>query len=330
MSDNDASAPPSNGSMPSLGQIMQFSRYANQTVPGLQWQSDPHRTSSSGSASVRRPTRVDDTIACWCGCGETLHALGTGPHFIWARCHTREAAITARLRAHDEEQQAQHEEQARTVYARRVRQSGLGALNGMTLQTFHRSWLTPSPDGTHPLDVVTAWLRDVVDYGGSANYRDVHSPPACLFLHSGGKGRGKTHLAAALGWQALALGKPVAFIEELSYLRRRQSCPFEEIDALVDLPAGVAWLTIIDDLGQYTNPPPSTANYWYEVLNPRWLHGAWTIITSNHTPDELLRNGTIGDATYSRLQQMTGGYLVDVVGSDARLRSAEELAHGTD
>jgi predicted ATPase len=256
--------------------------------------------------------------------------LGTGPHFIWARCHTREAAITARLRAHDEEQQAQHEEQARTAYARRVRHSGLGALNGMTLQTFHRSWLTPSPDGTHPLDVVTAWLRDVVDYGGSANYRDVHSPPACLYLHSRGKGRGKTHLAAALGWWALEHGQMVAWVDELGYTRRRSALPFEQIEALVSYPADAAWLTIIDGLGEREDPPASVANAWHELINPRWLRGGWMVITSNDTPDELVRNGTIGDATYSRLQQMTAGYVVACVGRDARLRTAEETAYGTD
>ncbi len=119
-------------------------------------------------------------------------------------------------------------------------------------------------------------------------------------------------------------------VDELGYTRRRSVLHFEQIEALVSYPADAAWLTIIDGLGEREDPPASVANAWYEVLNPRWLRGGWTIITSNHTPDELVRNGTIGDATYSRLQQMTGGYIVVFVGSDARLRSAEEIAYGTD
>jgi DNA replication protein DnaC len=157
-----------------------------------------------------------------------------------------------------------------------------------------------------------------------ANYRDVHSPPACLYLCSAGKGRGKTHLAAALGWQALERGKQVAFMDELGYTWRRSALPFDEIEVLVSYPADAAWLTIIDGLGERENPPPSVANTWHELINPRWQRGGWTVITSNHTPDELVANGTIGEATYSRLMQMTAGYVVIFVGSDARLRAGEE------
>jgi hypothetical protein len=116
----------------------------------------------------------------------------------------------------------------------------------------------------------------------------VHSPPACLYLCSAGKGRGKTHLAAALGWQALHQGRTVAFVDELGYTRRRSALPFDEIEVLVSYPADAAWLTIIDGLGEREDPPASVANTWHELINPRWLRGGWTIITSNHTPMALI------------------------------------------
>jgi hypothetical protein len=314
--------------MQPLGKIIPFSQAAqhtsNHTPLGTQW-SDPRRASSSASApQLRRPSKADDSMTCFCGCGETLTALGRGPFFLWSRCTKRETDAVAQIGADEARFVLLHEAQARDDYTRRVKASGLGALNGMTLDAFHRSWLSLSPDGTHPVDVATAWLRDALDYGLAANYRDVHSPPACLYLCSAGKGRGKTHLAAALGWWALEQGRTVAWVDELGYTRRRSTLPFEQIEALVGYPADVTWLTIIDGLGEREDPPASVANAWHELINPRWLRGGWTVITSNDTPDELRSNGTIGDATYSRLQQMTAGYVVEFAGTDARLRSAEE------
>jgi DNA replication protein DnaC len=55
------------------------------------------------------------------------------------------------------------------------------------------------------------------------------------------------------------------------------------------------------------------------VINRRWLARRWTIVTSNYTLDELEAQGTIDDATASRLRQMTRGEYLYFDGEDQRL-----------
>lgn len=167
------------------------------------------------------------------------------------------------------------------------------------------------------LDTVHAWFTAALAYGPHGDYHQ--GPPPALFLHSAGKGRGKTHIAAGAFNAARQAHKLAVFVEEHSYLRRRWSCDFEALDQVVGLPGDRAWLTVLDDLGQRGKTSEAVADVWYEVINPRWLKRGWTIITSNWLPEELWSRGTINDATYSRLRQMTRGEIVTVHGPDQRL-----------
>ncbi len=117
-----------------------------------------------------------------------------------------------------------------------------------------------------------------------------------------------------------ARGKLVAFLEETSYLERRWSCPLTEIERLTALPGDHAWLTVIDDLGQRGKASEAMADAWYAVINRRWLKRGWTIFTSNRFPEELVDQGTINEATFSRLMQLIGMRMVFFNGEVRRLR----------
>lgn len=210
--------------------------------------------------------------------------------------------------------------------AQALSESGMAAYQHMTLQTFDPGRLRSATPDAHPYRIATQWLNAILATGDQAAYHDPDSPPAALYFYYSGKGRGKTHLAAAIAWEAWRAGKRTAVLEETSYLRHRWGCSFEAMDALVALPAERAWLTVIDDLGRRPpgrdragQPTDSIATAWFDVIGPRWLRRGWTIVTSNYTPEELWERGTIEDATYSRLMQMIGKRLICFDGEDVRL-----------
>lgn len=125
--------------------------------------------------------------------------------------------------------------------------------------------------------------------------------------------------------EARQAGRLVAFADETAYIERYWAAPMEEKAKLSALPGERAWLTVLDDLGQRESTGPGLRDAWYDVVNPRWLKRGWTVITSNWTPDELLARGTINEATYSRIVQMTRGQLVTFTGNDQRLPTGATL-----
>lgn len=96
-------------------------------------------------------------------------------------------------------------------------------------------------------------------------------------------------------------------VNEQTYLQNRWGLPRESTDAYIMLLGERAWLTVIDDLvGARTRVKDTVSDTWDMLLNDHRLGAKWTIITSNKTQDELLEQGTINIATWSRLGQMTG------------------------
>ncbi len=205
-----------------------------------------------------------------------------------------------------------------TQAERELGDTGLSRIEHFTFETFDAAWLlSPTPE-VHPVVIVKQWLWAIRDLP-HGSLHDLALPPPALFLYSPGKGRGKTHLAGASANAAKAWGKLVAFLEETSYLERRWSCPLADLEKLTALPGDRAWLTVIDDLGQRGKASESVADAWYAVINRRWLKAGWTIFTSNRLPDELLEQGTINEATYSRLIQLIRKQVVFFAGQDRRL-----------
>jgi hypothetical protein len=201
---------------------------------------------------------------------------------------------------------------------RELGDTGLKRIELFTFDTFDASWLHSRTQVEHPALIARHWLHQI----HPLPHGDMHAedgPTPALYFYSPGKGRGKTHLAGALANAAKDMGKLVAFLEETSYLERRWSCPISEIEKLTALPGDRAWLTVIDDLGQRGKASESVADAWYAVINRRWLKAGWTIFTSNLQPHELLEQGTINEATYSRLMHLIRKRVLFFSGDDRRL-----------
>jgi len=189
-------------------------------------------------------------------------------------------------------------------------------LSAFTFEAFDPHRLSGGPG---LVAAAARWLGLIQPHAVAPSYSDESTPRPCLYFHSAGKGRGKTHLAGALVNEARQAGRLVAFADEIAYVERYWAATMEEKAKLSALPGERAWLTVLDDLGQRESTGPGLRDAWYDVVNPRWLKRGWTIVTSNWTPDELLAHGTINEATYSRIVQMTRGQLVTFTGNDQRL-----------
>lgn len=277
----------------------------------------------ASSAAPGSPRAATDTRVCPC-CNERQHAVPIRHYdgsifFVWNVCQAMQRAwnasdaTLARGRRDLERRQAEAE--------KAMGDPGLSQIARFTLATFDPSRLRVQLGDDNPLDVVTSWVSAIRD----RPHGDYHSgPPVALHLYFAGKGTGKTHLAAGAALAARALGKLTVFLEEVSYLERAWAADFADKEQLSMLPGETAWLTVIDDIGQ--NPPGrdprGLQKAWYNIINRRWLKQGWTIITSNKTLDQLMDQGTLSEAAYSRLYQMTRGEVVLLDADDQRLRGA--------
>ena len=154
--------------------------------------------------------------------------------------------------------------------------------------------------------------------------RSYTDPQCCLFFHSAGKGRGKTHLASGIAMAARALGKSISILDELPFAEQYWAADLEHRRSLALGPSDKAWLSVFDDMGGRENTPAGLRDLWYDLIGPRWLKRGWTIITSNWTLEELIARGSIDDRVYSRLFQMTGGKIISFDGVDQRLVGSAE------
>lgn len=197
----------------------------------------------------------------------------------------------------------------------------LTASAGLTLAAFHADWLSdPSP-----YDSATRWLRDIQTAHVVCGYRT--GPPAALYFR-GPRGRGKTHLAIALLLQAHAAGNRAAVLNEFKYLHQTRGVEFgPAFEALVADPGERAWLTVFDDIGK-VQPTGDTdrariQNAWGGVLDRRYNRRRWSIFTSEKSLEQLVIQGTLDQALYSRLYEMTRGIELPFSGPDQRLRGAQ-------
>jgi hypothetical protein len=266
------------------------------------------RTTSPLSASSERPCAT---------CGATNTTIGLTDHrgqlrYFWRTCACVEVEIARDAERIAAMGAARRQSEADALLG----DAGMTAVASMRLDSF-----VPDRLGgvVNPYDQALGWLRTAFVYGPKADYRDAASPPACLYFYSGGKGRGKTHLAAGLAWETQGAGKLAAFVQEHAYLTRLWSCKFADLEQVSGLPGDRAWLTVVDDIGQRSSAGATVSDAWYSVFNQRWLKAGWTIVTSNWLPEELLQRGTINDATLSRLLQMTRGEIVYFDATDARM-----------
>lgn len=251
--------------------------------------------------------REQGTVQLWLPWrGQTDYWWETCPCRIaaWAEDERRKESLTARY------YEAQADE--------KLIAEGVRRMAHLTMEQFEPQLLTSDTATSHPCAVATTWFNRILALP-HGNYRDEHCPPAALYFYSPGKGRGKTHLAAAVANLARQAGKSVAFVEEHAWLEARWGRPLAEVERMTIVPGERTWLTVIDDLGQRAKASDAVADAWYALFNRRSPLARWTIITSNRTPEELRGQGTINDATYSRLVQMIRKQIVLFRGMDRRL-----------
>ncbi len=202
--------------------------------------------------------------------------------------------------------------------ARERAETGVSRIAHLTFAAFDGTRLRSPRPADHPLLLTRQWLAAIRNLP-HGQLHDASLPPPALFFYSPGKGCGKSHVAAASANLATEWGKLAVFLEESSYLERRWSCPLAELEQVTALPGDRAWLTVIDDLGQRAKASEAVSDAWYAVINRRWLKAGWTIFTSNRLPDELLLQGTLNEATYSRLMHLIRKRVLFFDGPDQRL-----------
>lgn len=140
-------------------------------------------------------------------------------------------------------------------------------------------------------------------------------------LFQGGYGCGKTHLAAAIGNYQLSLGQEVVFLsvsDLLDHLRATYSSSSKvSYDQLFERVRNTS-LLILDDLGT-ESPTPWAGEKLYQLFNHRYVHRLPTVITTNHSLNEL--DGRI----YSRLADQHIIRIVNMMSlPDYRRASAEQ------
>lgn len=194
----------------------------------------------------------------------------------------------------------------------------LAGTASLTLDTFRADWM-PDPAPYHQ---AIKWLRDIQDVHVVCGYRT--GPPAALYFR-GPRGRGKTHLAIALLLTAHAANNRAAVLNEFKYLHQTRGVEFgPAFESLVAEPGERAWLTVFDDIGKYqpTNDADRARiqNAWGSVLDRRYNRRRWSIFTSEKSLDQLVAQGTLDDALYSRIYEMTRGIELPFSGPDQRLR----------
>ena len=260
-------------------------------------------------------------------CGDVVERRETTPNATgrtvryWSDCRCIE-----RRRARSEAAEAYSRRRQEEIDSAVLGDPGYGRVEHLSLNSFEPERLRSIPidddHSYHPYELALQWFGTIIDRESITRYGE--GPPGALYLWSHGKGRGKTHLAGAIFNRARELHLRVAFIEELSYLSRYRHMPFGmEREHMLLIPGDRAWLTVIDDLGRLD---PGTGrgaigvrNAWNDVISRRYAAHRFTIFTSNYTPDELVARGTIDDAAYSRIYEMTRGAVVIFDGEDQRL-----------
>jgi DNA replication protein DnaC len=155
--------------------------------------------------------------------------------------------------------------------------ANLGALERMTFDSFAVDTLgVPEP--------VRDNLRSAYQRA-----RDFANEPEGWLVLLGGYGSGKTHLAAAIANQALALGRRTLFLvvpDLLDYLRAAYAPTSatgldERMETIRDVP-----LLILDDLGAHHSTPWAQEKL-FQILNHRYNNRLPTVITSNLRLEEF-------------------------------------------
>ncbi len=172
--------------------------------------------------------------------------------------------------------------------------SGLGkALDNQTFDTLDMSYYTGTVGSG---DSVRERMEFVVNY--CKNYAKYFSPGTESLLMVGGAGRGKTHLASAIGKEVIHKGYSVVYETASNVVNTFEAERFGR-EGRVDTDKYYSCtLLIIDDLGTEFSTQYSIS-VLFNLLNYRIINGLSTIVTTNLSLKEIEAN--YKERIYSRL-----------------------------
>lgn len=169
----------------------------------------------------------------------------------------------------------------RMTRERRQKLEEMANLGPLTRLTFDKL----NPDGRDPEPLLhLGRFRRAVDTAS----KFARAPSGWLVL-AGPPGSGKTHLAAAIANYRLAIGEPVLFVVVPDLLDHLRSAFRPSTDVTYDELFEVVRthpLLILDDLGTQTGTAWADEKL-FQILNTRYNHRLPTVITTNHSLDEL-------------------------------------------
>lgn len=141
-----------------------------------------------------------------------------------------------------------------------------------------------------------------------------------FFVIRGDAGTGKTMLAAAIATEMISRGAATVTVSAFDMVKRAKDYHTQfAIDDYRDLftPMLDCDLLVIDDLGTETILKNITHEYFYTIVNERWLRRRNTVVTSNLSPSDL--NKRYGEAVFSRLCDKSRANLFTVSAPNARI-----------
>lgn len=142
-----------------------------------------------------------------------------------------------------------------------------------------------------------------------------------FFIILGSAGTGKTMLASAVATEILSRGAAAVTVSAFDMVKRAKDYHTQfAIDDYQDLftPMLECDLLVIDDLGTETVLKNITREYFYTIINERWLRKKNTVITSNLSLNMLLER--YGEAVYSRLCDKNISSVFAVTAPNARIK----------
>jgi DNA replication protein DnaC len=159
-----------------------------------------------------------------------------------------------------------------------------------------------------------------IAYGYAKDFSKIRNERPNGVAFTGTVGTGKTHLLAAIANNLLTRRVPVLFINTPSLLAELLTAQFSEDRSEMERKIGLVSnvdVAIFDDLAKEKVSEWGQTQY-YRIINHRYLEGLPTLFSSNCDWDLLADK--LGEATMSRLYEMTRGRVANIKTYDYRLK----------
>lgn len=191
--------------------------------------------------------------------------------------------------------------------------SSLLDLNGQSFQTFQLDYYGPSYSAErNQMNLVLKTCQKYAAEFPNAPFRN-------LFL-TGAPGLGKTFLSACIAREVTARGYSVVYDTAINIFAQFEDARFVRSPEAAENTKRYlnCDLLILDDLGSELNTP-FVQSALYNLINSRLVNRRHTIISSNHTPDDLYRS-----YNQQSVSRIVGEYrIMQFVGTDIRLKKQQ-------